>query len=586
MEYIRTIFFFLCLSLVTVVVLCDDEPEAEADKQQNCRRCKSGYYAILKCNDNHDTICAACPEGSYTSDLNLHEKCTTCSTCGDGYFVMTSCSRYADTVCESCLSVKDPALPSYRKQCLEAAAADQSFILPEPDHGDTLVLPDMEGSADGGDGIDLGAEFQAVLDSTDDMLNVTHIIKIDENEGSGEEVELNIGEEEEPNVEMDSTTVITTKKDEKSEEIDRNITHQFQTTTTKNDKLPDDGGSDDFSPVTTTTSTTTAESTKPYFVRITGTPDITTVGSIRIGEGIVVQPETEVELTSTNGIDPNDKNYVLYTAAPRNKHNRVHHHHVDDFLDKPVPTAEQKVGAQSSPNTEDDSKVTVGVVVAIAITAAFVFFILGFIVSVRCRRSRETFKVMKKVDKNGSWNSNSAVPIAIEYRDEERDGIYDDIDKDTTHNPGERSVKQERITPKQVEDLYAVPDKKRKSKDPEPQNDNIDRIRFIDETTDDEFGTKDEEILGLLRKSREGLIHEHNESIPRLDDSDSGADVGPSDTPPVEVNHHQGETMMQDPNVIIEEDEDEEDSESSPMLTNNSQENNMPEKDECDSNED
>ncbi|XP_069132307.1 uncharacterized protein [Argopecten irradians] len=577
MEYTKTLFFVCCLSLLTVVVLSNDEPET--DNQQNCRRCKSGYYAALKCNDKHDTICAACPEGSFTSSLNLHDKCTSCSTCGDGYFVVKPCTTHEDTVCESCLSVKDSSQPSYRKQCLETSSADRSLILPEPENTDTLVFPEAEGSGDEGDGIILGGEFQtSELDNSDEILNVTHIIKIDENEGSGEEVELNIGAQEEPNIELDSTTV---------------------SSTTKNTKPPVDDKPADLSPRTTTASTTSTptttvkSTTKPHFIHTTAkqevsSPEVTTTGAIRIGDGIVVQPEPEVELKPTLGIDPNDDdNYVLYTAAPRSKINRVHHHHVQNSLDKPVPTAEQKVGAQSSSdeNTADDKKVTIGVVVAVAITAAFVFFILGFIVSVRCRRSRESFQVMKKVDKNGSWNSATAVPIAIEYRDEERDGIYDDIDKESARpTRAMMPTKQEKIIPKQVEDLYAVPNKKRMNKDPEPHIiDHIDRIKFIDETTDDEFGAKDEEILGLLRKSREGLINDNNGSI-RLDDSDSGADVGPSDTPPVEGSHHQGETMTHDPNVILEEDENEEDTESSPMLTNSSQD--MSPKDEHSSNED
>ncbi|XP_060066763.1 uncharacterized protein LOC132547032 [Ylistrum balloti] len=584
MEYIKKLLFVLCLSLVTVVVLCDNEPETKEDSQQNCRKCKSGYFAILKCNDKHDTVCAACPEDSFTSSLNLQEKCNLCSTCSDGYFVITPCSKHTDTVCESCLSVKDSILPSFQERCIGTGV----FSPPEPEHRETLVIPEAEGSADGGEEIYLGAEFQApVLDNTDEILNASHIIKGDENEGSGDEVELNIGAQEEPNIETDSTTTLSPQKDTTNEGIGKNITQKLQTTTTRDTELPDDAGSDEFIPMTTTISTSSSKSTKPNLAQMTTKQNVvTTAGLIRIGEGIFIKPETEVELTPTKGsADPYE---VLYTAAPRHKDNRVHHHHVENNLDKPVPTAEQKIGAQSQPKTEDASKVTIGVVIAVAVAAAFVFFILGFIVSVRCRRSREKFQVMKKVDKNGSWNSNSPVPIAIEYRDEEHSDIYDDIDKETArhHRPSGRPVKQEHIIPKHVEDLYAVPDKKKKSKDPEPPLAQMDRIRFIDETTDDEFGAKDEEILGLLRKSREGLINDHNGSLPRLDDSDSGADVGPTDTPPVEKSHQQGEAIDHDTNVIIEEEEEEEnddESESTPMLTNEAS---QPLQDASDSNED
>ncbi|XP_021360167.1 uncharacterized protein LOC110454787 [Mizuhopecten yessoensis] len=577
MEYITRLFVVLCLSLVTVVVLGDNEPEPEATTQPICRTCKAGYFAILECNDNHDTVCAPCTGDSFTPSPNLLNKCTTCSTCGDGYFVMKPCSRHDDTVCESCLSVKDSRLPSYQKRCLDAVVADQTRLLPEPEPKETLVLPEGEGSADGGEEIYLGSEFQApVLDNTDDIIvNASQIIKFDEDEGSGDEVELNIGAQEEPDTETDLTTSLPPVKDTKSDETEQNITLQSQSTTTQNTELTDGAGSVDFIPMTTTFSTLTAKSTKPSFVRLTAKPEVPTVtpvGSIHIGEGLSVKPE--VEFTSKSGVGPSDKNYVLYTASPHNrgKENRVHHHHVENSLDKPVPTAEQKVGAQSSPHEHEEgtSKVTVGVVVAVAVAAAFVFFILGFIVSVRCRRTRESFQVMKKVDKNGSWNSGSPVPINIEYRDEERDGIYDVIDKDTARHPSGKPIKQEHVTPRRVEDLYAVPDRKKKSKDPAPRVDHIDIIKFIDETTDDEFGTKDEELLGLLRKGREGVTHDHNGSIPRLDDSDSGADFGPSDTPPVEVSHQEGETIARDPNVIIEEEENED--ESSPMLTNDSQE--------------
>ena len=44
--------------------------------------------------------------------------------------------------------------------------------------------------------------------------------------------------------------------------------------------------------------------------------------------------------------------------------------------------------------TDDSDKVSIGIVIAVAIIAAIIFFVIGFIVSKYCRRRRQEFKMM------------------------------------------------------------------------------------------------------------------------------------------------------------------------------------------------
>ncbi|KAK3103676.1 hypothetical protein FSP39_020931 [Pinctada imbricata] len=80
-------------------------------------------------------------------------------------------------------------------------------------------------------------------------------------------------------------------------------------------------------------------------------------------------------------------------------------------------------------------------------------------------------------------------------------GIYDEIGRDPIVK---KRPPSDVITPKQVDDVYAVPDKtKKKSASPKVAT-QLDRIKFIDETTDEELDAKEGDKLIEGGKERTG----------------------------------------------------------------------------------
>lgn len=213
--------------------------------------------------------------------------------------------------------------------------SDKNLLLPAPEHDDGLILPEADGSGESNLDVDVGAVSEPLdLESSENSENVSVIIKFEETEGSGE-VELKIGAQEKPiEIETDVMSVLPTPENTVSDVIKQNITTQSTTTESEEEVV-----SDELLPLTnivsvsmkSTTaipvSTTQEPQKKDTFTTTSPEPEVvigTTVGSIYLGGGIIVEPETDVHLPTKRPVDPTES-YVYYpTERSRNKAGKIH----------------------------------------------------------------------------------------------------------------------------------------------------------------------------------------------------------------------------------------------------------------------
>lgn len=174
------------------------------------------------------------------------------------------------------------------------------------------------------------------------------------------------------------------------------------------------------------------------------------------------------------------------------------------------------ISERKSAMTDDSDKVSIGIVIAVAIIAAIVFFVIGFIASKYCRRRRQSMKMMTKAQNNGGPH-NGSIPIMADATNTYRsNGIYDEIGKEA--NGTCSSERLDVITPHAVDNVYAIPDKRRK----QVQQD----IKFIDETTDDESKEGDK-LLGT---------NETEDDKEDVTTPSKNGDISVSDTPAITTN--------------------------------------------------
>ncbi|KAK7500419.1 hypothetical protein BaRGS_00008326, partial [Batillaria attramentaria] len=193
---------------------------------------------------------------------------------------------------------------------------------------------------------------------------------------------------------------------------------------------------------------------------------------------------------------------------------------------------EESIG-DSEEDTE--SKKRTAIIVGVAIGGVALFAIL-FLLSRVCRK-RGSFKVMKKVPSENEAMGNGNAE-SIEFRPlSDGTGIYDEVDE-TGHvgsKGGYRKINADNnytplaSAPAPNEDpVYAVVNKKRQPPKEEIIHDShvngIDKIRYIDETTDDEGGEPTARDRLLPPKQREATVPEvDDEERPEPESKQSAA---------------------------------------------------------------
>ncbi|CAC5401344.1 unnamed protein product [Mytilus coruscus] len=204
-----------------------------------------------------------------------------------------------------------------------------------------------------------------------------------------------------------------------------------------------------------------------------------------------------------------------------NKEDNEENIYVPVQLDQPTTNPKDKTPSRSaiserkSAMTDDSDKVSIGIVIAVAIIAAIVFFVIGFIASKYCRRRRQSMKMMTKAQNNGGPH-NGSIPIMADATNTYRsNGIYDEIGKEA--NGTCSSERLDVITPHAVDNVYAIPDKRRKQ---------VQDIKFIDETTDDESKEGDK-LLGT---------NETEDDKEDVTTPSKNGDISVSDTPAITTN--------------------------------------------------
>ncbi|XP_070199728.1 dentin sialophosphoprotein-like [Littorina saxatilis] len=160
---------------------------------------------------------------------------------------------------------------------------------------------------------------------------------------------------------------------------------------------------------------------------------------------------------------------------------------------------------QGDTEEDMDSKKRTALIVGVAV-GGVALFAIGFFTTRHCKNRRK-FKVMKKVE-HGNGPMDGKDEVAIEFRPlHGGSGIYDEVDEVgnvSSNNGSYRKVKEGGYTPVASSpatfntftapsgDTYAVVNKKRKPPPKEdvhdPHVNGIDKIRYMDETTDEEGG--------------------------------------------------------------------------------------------------
>lgn len=166
----------------------------------DCRQCKAGHYAKRHCNEFHDTICAQCPEGTYTPKSNTRELCFSCSTCRKGFFEIKSCTFRQDTLCGSCSQKEYSDRSSYRIDCVHDRKEIQND---QPRESTTEESIDL-GSGDGELIINRDGVKPTVIDDVFIEKESQHVTSLPhaqnetlDTEGSGEGFPISVSPEEE-----------------------------------------------------------------------------------------------------------------------------------------------------------------------------------------------------------------------------------------------------------------------------------------------------------------------------------------------------------------------------------------------------
>lgn len=166
----------------------------------DCRQCKAGHYAKRHCNEFHDTICAQCPEGTYTPKSNTRELCFSCSTCRKGFFEIKSCTFRQDTLCGSCSQKEYSDISSYRIDCVHDRKEIQND---QPRESTTEESIDL-GSGDGELIINRDGVKPTVIDDVFIEKESQHVTSLPhaqnetlDTEGSGEGFPISVSPEEE-----------------------------------------------------------------------------------------------------------------------------------------------------------------------------------------------------------------------------------------------------------------------------------------------------------------------------------------------------------------------------------------------------
>lgn len=74
------------------------DPKTRA--QLECDRCPPGTYLFARCTSTKKSVCAPCPQGSFTELWNYIGKCLRCGVCGQDQVVKTACTADSDCQCE------------------------------------------------------------------------------------------------------------------------------------------------------------------------------------------------------------------------------------------------------------------------------------------------------------------------------------------------------------------------------------------------------------------------------------------------------------------------------------------------------
>lgn len=406
----------------------------------NCRKCKHGFYVKEACTTDHDTVCTQCPAGRFMSlEDNLEAECNICSVCPAGSYVSVQCTTTTDTLCQSCDHVVDTEI--YRSICKGQKVPQLDLSL----GSGSLKLDNIEETGSGTEEVDV------VVHPNVTVINDDYIITDNETEGSG-----------------DVILVIPPVDEIIPEDKTASVLPVLQNDTVVKDE--------DLIPVsppvpTKKTKVTTVASETPS----TSHTVQTTTAALRI------DLDPGIKLDDDKGDDQmsNDKVEEITIAVPVERKSATPKTEKNDIPTRSL-ASERKIASM----TDDSDKVSIGIVIAVAIIAAIVFFVIGFIVSKYCRRRRQEFKMMNKIEKNGGPH-NGSIPVMLDVNNSYRqNGIYDEIGKEAN---GKCSIsKLDEIVPVHEDNVYAVPDKKKKN---EPE------IKYIDETTDDEFDNKEDQTL-------------------------------------------------------------------------------------------
>lgn len=65
-----------------------------------CERCPPGTYLLARCTSTKKSVCAPCPQGSFTELWNYIGKCLRCGVCGQNQVVKRACAADSDCQCE------------------------------------------------------------------------------------------------------------------------------------------------------------------------------------------------------------------------------------------------------------------------------------------------------------------------------------------------------------------------------------------------------------------------------------------------------------------------------------------------------
>lgn len=456
---------------------------------EKCRKCKAGFYVKQTCiSENetfHDTVCAPCTSGHFMPlDENEETDCNTCSVCPAGKYKSSPCSTTSDTQCESCDHVVDSE--SYRVSC-NGGKVDNTHLNTS---GDGLTLDNIGETGSGSDEVDLVlSEPVSVID--DDLVSSEN-----ETEGSGGDVTLEIPSSVDEIIIPEKTGKVDAVPVSKNvSEIEEDDLIPVSTTTVKKKILQSMASTkpsvETAIVLTTTTSTKiTTTSTEPSTKITTPKPTETTASSTTIISTTTAQTPildlgTGIQLTDDELDEDNDEDKIGNNIEDEEIIPTKH-----DGNKQTSYVADQKTAAAMS---DDSDQVSIGIVIAVAIIAAIVFFVIGFIVSKYCRRRRQEFKMMNKLQKTENPH-NGSTPVMLDMSTYRHNGIYDEIGKDANGKcsssnldeivPEQAIVAEQAIVPVQAENVYAVPEKRKTLPD----------IKYIDET-DDEIDHKESETL-------------------------------------------------------------------------------------------